>query len=270
MLITELVIRRLENLTRYGALNRLTTDRDNVKAPGVTEPPMKLLDEAKLRCLGISITEPWRDPISGYRAMNQILDGQDASSVDNNAGAKASDISDTGDNSGTGSADNNTDGKNTHAKAGFNTYNIASINTNADAGDMTGTGDAGGTGGTDNNIDGKNAYAKAGFKTNNILGANADVGASMGDTINTVEKVSNNTNNTNESQSSRVGRAIKGSLGRTDESGMDGTNIKTRVGVDEINIGGVHGANIEADKKIVAGAVGTIDNSADSGVKPTD
>ena len=199
-LVTESVIRRLESSTRYGTLNRLTTDWDNVTAPGVTRPPMNPVDEARLRRLGISITEPWGDIISGYRAMGRILDGGDASGADNNAGASAGDTSGTGDGGGTGGADNNTNGKNAHAKAGFSIYNIAGANTDADAGDTTGTGDAGGTGDADNNTDGKNAYAKAGFSTYNIAGANADAGACTGDTSAMGEEVRKNTNNTGEGQ----------------------------------------------------------------------
>ena len=267
-LVTESVIRRLESSTRYGTLNRLTTDWDNVTAPGVTRPPMNPVDEARLRRLGISITEPWGDIISGYRAMGRILDGGDASGADNNAGASAGDTSGTGDGGGTGGADNNTNGKNAHAKAGFSIYNIAGANTDADAGDTTGTGDAGGTGDADNNTDGKNAYAKAGFSTYNIAGANADAGA--GDTTGTGEEVSNNTNNTGEGQSGRVGGADKGGLGRTDEGGVGGTDIEAGVGVGGADKGGVGGADIEAGKKAGAGAIASTDNSADGGDKVTD
>ena len=52
---------------------------------------------------------------------------------------------------------NNSDGKNAHAKIGFITYNIANANTDADTGDKSGTRDANGTGDADNNTDGKNA-----------------------------------------------------------------------------------------------------------------
>ena len=102
-------------------MNRLTTDWDNLTAPGVTRPPMNPVDEARLRRLGISITEPWGEIISGYRAMGRILDRGDASGANNNTDASASNTSGTGDGGSNGGADNNTDGKNAYAKAGFST-----------------------------------------------------------------------------------------------------------------------------------------------------
>ena len=44
-----------------------------------------------------------------------------------------------GDVGSTSGIDNNSDGKHTHAKAGFSIYNIADTNTDVDADDMTGT-----------------------------------------------------------------------------------------------------------------------------------
>ena len=70
VLVTKSVIRRLEISTKYGTLNELTTDWDNVIAPGVTRPPINPVDDTRLRCPGILITEPWGDIISGYRAMS--------------------------------------------------------------------------------------------------------------------------------------------------------------------------------------------------------
>ena len=113
------------------------------------------MDEERLKHLGISITELWRDIISGYRAIGRILDGRNTSGVDNNAGASAGDTSSTGDDGGIDSVDNNTDSKNAHVKAGFNIYNVAGTNTDVDAGDTTGTEDAGGISEADNNTDGK-------------------------------------------------------------------------------------------------------------------
>ena len=220
------------------------------------------MDEAKLKHLGISITKPWADIISGYRAIGQILDKGDASSADNNAGANAVDMSGIGDGDGTGSVDNKTDGKNAHAKAGFSTYNVAGANTDADVGDTIDTGDAGGINGANNNTDSKNAYTKASFSTYNIAGANADVDASAGDISGTGEEVSNNTNNIGEGQSGRVGGANKGELGRTNKGELSGTNIKAEVGLGR--------ADIEAGKKAGAGAVTSIDNSTNDGNKVTD
>ena len=215
-MVTESVIRRLESSTRYGTLNRLTTDWDNLTAPGVTRPPMNPVDETRLRRLGISITESWGDIISGYKAMSQILDRGDASGADNNAGASAGDTSGTRDGGGTGGADNNTDGKNAYAKADFSTYNVAGANIDVDASDTTGTGDAGGTGDADNNIDGKNAYAKAGFNTWNVAGANTD--AHAGDT---------------------TGTGDAGGIGGADNN-TDGKNAYAKAGFSIYNIAGVN------------------------------
>ena len=269
-LVTESVIRRLESSKRYRTLNKLTTNWDNVIAPGVTRPPMNPVDEVRLRHLKSLITEPWGDIISSYRAMGQILDGGDASGTNNNTGISAGDTSGTGDGGGTGGANNNTDGKNAHDKAGFSTYNIAGANTNADVGDTTGTGNAGGIDGADNNTDSKNAYAKAGFSTYNVAGMNANAGAGVDDISDTDKEVSNKTNNTSEGQSGRVGGANKDGLGGTNEGRVDGTTIKAGVGEDGANKGGVGGANIEAGKKAGAGAVANIDNSANSGGKVID
>ena len=202
--------------------------------------------------------------------MCQILDGEDASGVDNNTSANAGDTSGMGDGGGSGGMDNNTDGKNAHAKAGFSTYKIADANTDVDASDTTSTGDTGGTGGADNNTDSKNAYAKAGFSNYNIASVNADAGVGAGNTNGTGEEVSNNTNNTGKGQSSGVGGANKGGLGGTNKGGVGGTNIKAGIGIDEANKGGIGGADIEAGKKADVEAVVSTDNSADSGDKITD
>ena len=251
-------------------MNRPTTDLDNVIAPGVTRPPMNLVDEVKFKRLGISITEPWGDIISSYRAIGQILDREDASDVDNNAGASVGDTSGTGDSGSTGGADNNTDGKNAHAKAGFNTYNFTGVNTNADVGDMTSMGYAGGTDSVDNNTDDKNAYAKASFSTYNVAGTNTDAGAGAGDISDTGEEVNNNTNNTGEGQSGRVGGADKDGLGGIDKGEVGETDIETKVGVDGAEKSGTDGVNIEANKKAGARAVISTDNSIDGGGKVTD
>ena len=281
-MVTESVIWRLESSTRYKTLNRLTTDWDNITAPGITQPPMNLVDETRLKRLGISITEPWRDIISGYRAISRVLDEKNddsgISGTDNNMGAGAGDKSGTEDAGGTSDADNNSDSKNAHAKAGFSTYNVADTNTDVDAGDITGMGDAGGTTGMDNNIDGKNAYAKAGFSTYNVAGANADEGAGVGDTSSTGEKVSNNIDNIDKSQSVRVSGTNKGGVNRTNKGEVGETNIKVEVGmggadkrgISGANKGGVSGDSIEAGKKAGAGAITSINNGADGGDKDID
>ena len=269
VLVTELVIRQLESSTRYGTLNRLITDWDNVTASGDTRPSMNPVDEVRLRRLGISITEQWGDIISGYRAMDQILDRGDASGADNNASASAGDTSGTGDGGGTGGADNNIDGKNAHAKAGFSTYNIAGVNTDANADNTTGTGDVGDIGDAYNNTDSKNAYAKAGFSTYNVAGMNTD--ADAGDTTGTgdacgISGVDNNIDGKNayaktgfsiyniaganadadagdttgtgeevSNNTNNTGQGQSGRVGRADKGGLGGT--------DE---GGVNGTNIEA------------------------
>ena len=202
--------------------------------------------------------------------MGQILDGENASGVDNNAGANAGDTSGTGDGGGISGANNNIDGKNAHTKASFSTYNIASANTDVDAGDTTGIGDAGDTGGVDNNTDGKNAYAKTGFSTYNIADANTDAGTGVDDTSSMGEKVSNNINNIGEGQSGRVGGADKSGLRRTDKSEIGGTNIEAEVEVDGADKDSVSGANIEADKKAGVKTIASTDNSTDDGGKVTD
>ena len=159
---------------------------------------MNLVEEIRFIYLRISITEPWRDIISCYKEISQILDGRDTSdtsSVDNNTDASAGDISGMWNDASISGANNNSDDKNAHAKTSFSFYNIADANTDADAGDITGTGGADSIGGADNNNNGKNDYAKASFNTYNIAGANADAGTGPDDTSGTDEKVSNNTNN---------------------------------------------------------------------------
>ena len=202
--------------------------------------------------------------------MSQILDGGDARGADNNAGVSASDISGTGDGGGTCGANNNTDGKNAHVKAGFSIYNVVGANTDMDAGDTTDTGDAGDTDSMDNNTDNKNAYAKAGFSTYNIADVNTDMGAGASDTSGTGEEVSNNTNNKVETQSSRVDGADKSMLTRSDESGVGETNIEVEVGVNGAGKGVIDGANIEVGKKASARAIASTDNSADGSGKIID
>ena len=218
------------------------------------------------------------------------------------------DTSGTRDDGSTGGVDNNSNGKNGHAKAGFSTYNFAGVNTNIDVGDITGTRDAGSIGGANNNSDGKNAHTKAGFSIYNVTGANTNVdagdttgtgddggtgstdnntngknvyakagfntyniaGANAGDTSGTGEEVSNNTNNISEGRSSRVDGANKGGLGGTDEGGVGKTNIKAGVGVDVADKDSMGEANIEVDKKVGTRAVANTDNSTDGGGKVTD
>ena len=93
-----MVILRLESLTRYGTLNRLTKDWENVTNPGVTQLPMNPLDEVKLRHRRILTTELWGNIISSYKAISQILDKRNASGIsvaDNNVGAGIDNISGT-------------------------------------------------------------------------------------------------------------------------------------------------------------------------------
>ena len=179
-------------------------------------------------------------------------------------------MSGTGDGGGIGGTDNNIDGKNTYAKAGFCTYNVVSANMDTNVSDTTGMGDADSIGGADNNTDGKNAYAKTVFGTYNVAGTNADAGAGVGHTSGTGEEVSNNTNNTSEGQSDRVGGADKDGLSMIDKGGIGGINIEVGVWVGEADKDGVGGVDIEAGKKTGAGAVGSTDNSTDCDGKVID
>ena len=125
---------------------------------------MNLVDEARLRYLGILITELWGDIICGYRAMGRILNRENDSSgisdADNNADTDVVDTSGTGDGNGTNGPNNNSNSKNSYTKASFSTYNIADANTNPNVDNTTAKGDVGGIGNTDNNFDGKNAHTK--------------------------------------------------------------------------------------------------------------
>lgn len=67
MLVTEAIIRQLEKLTRYRTLSKLTTNWDNLIALGITPPTMNAVDNIRLQRLGISIPEPWRVIVSGYK-----------------------------------------------------------------------------------------------------------------------------------------------------------------------------------------------------------
>lgn len=204
---------------------------------------------------------------------------------------------------GISDANNNSDNKNAYIKAGFNTYNITSINARASVGDISGMGDASGISGADNNFDDKNTYTKADFRIYNITNANAnaynisdtrdasDTGgannnannknahAKIGfstfniantnasDSNNIGEEVSNNTNNTGASQSSKIDRTNKGGLDRADKSGVNGLN---KGEVDGANKSRIDRANIEIGKKANIRAVASTNNSTDGGNKITD
>lgn len=129
---------------------------------------------------------------------SDIKDGNDTSVGNTNS---------TRDANTTNSTNNNVDSKNAYTKAGFNTYNIASVNVGINTGNTSGTKYAGsinagdtsdtedvyGISHANNNSDNKNAYTKACFSIYNITGIDA------GETNNTNEKVSNNRNNTSTS-----------------------------------------------------------------------
>lgn len=62
----QVIQRRLKSYTRYGTLNKLTIDWANITEAwrycSLNGTPV---DEQRLKRLGISITEPWRDIVSG-------------------------------------------------------------------------------------------------------------------------------------------------------------------------------------------------------------
>lgn len=102
----------------------------------------------------------WKDIISSYKAMVQILDRKDANSTsgtDNNTGLGTDNTSGTRDANGTSSTNNSFDGKNTHIKVCFNTFNFVKANANADVGvnasNTINMRDTDSTDGINNNID---------------------------------------------------------------------------------------------------------------------
>lgn len=233
------------------------------------------MDEEKLRCLGILITKPWKNIISDYRAIGQILDKKNTSFIDGannnsnnkniyaktgfdtyniksiNANTSPNNISGMRDVDSTDGVDNNSDGENTYATIDFNTYNIASVNANMN--NMSSIRNANKIGGINNNTDSKNAYIKADFSIYNIADMSVD------NTTNVKEKVSNNINKTDASQLSKIDRVNK--------NGLDGTN---KGGLDRNNKNGISEANVEAYKKADAGAVTSTDNNTNKNSKVTD
>lgn len=220
-------------------------DWNSITALGIIWSLINPMDKTKLKYLEILITEPWWDIISGYKATSEILNKKNTGSIDGinnnshnkNAYAKTSfsiynitnrntnmnmydtgsirdtgnidmgDTSNTGDIYSISGANNNVDDKNTYAKAGFSTYNIASANAGMGTSDTSGIADANNTGmgnttsikdngstsSVDNNANNKNAYAKIYFTTYNVSNTSAN------DTSGTGEKICNNKKNTDAS-----------------------------------------------------------------------
>lgn len=171
--------------------------------------------------------------------------------------------------------DNNADGKNTCVKADFNIYNITGTDVDVSTDYISDVDD---TSGADNTSDTDNPTEKvsSNINTSTNIDADADDISCMD---NMIEKVSNNTNigasklsGVNQANKGELNRVAKSALGGTNKGEMSGSNIKAGVDVDasnkdrlcEIDMSRVGEVDIEANKKPVAKASASIDNSTDS------
>lgn len=102
----------------------------------------------------------------------------------------------------------------------------------------------------------------------NIVKRNLD--ANIDDTSIMSEKFGNNTNNTDIRLPNRVNWADKCRLSVINKDGLDETNIKVGVKLDQVDKSEANKANIKADKIIGIKAVASTNNCVDSGIKLTD
>lgn len=197
----------------------LIANWNSITTSGITQFFINLVDEIRLKYLGILITESWKVIISSYRAVNSILDEKNVDGtnsldsnfegkniytkaifniyniINTNADANANNASDMGDAGSIDGAKNNVDDKNAHA-TGFSIYNVIDTNASMNMSDTSVTKDVGGTGDVNNNFDGKNTYAKGNFSIYIIAGLNKNANdlngiKNVGNTSGTNNKLDN-------------------------------------------------------------------------------
>lgn len=188
---------------------------------------INIVDNIRLKHLGISITKLCIEIVSSYKAIGQILEEKNSSS--------------------TGGIDNKINNKNAHKNADFSTYNITSMDTDASVGDTNDT----------NNMTKK-------ISNNRNIDMDADASVSdISSTNNITKKVSNNTN-TGISQISKIARANKSRLDRANKSrlsratkGVINGAAKGKSGM--INKGKISEANIKAKVWVSGSNKGKVD-----------